>query len=71
MTPDADRCLVCHHDHTCNGFLCVRCLQRRARTIHWRWHDLNYLTAMQAECNAPITTASAARYALRQAQGRI
>ena len=71
MTTDADRCLVCGHTHTCNGFLCVRCLQRRARTIHWRWLDIHYAMAVRAELDAPITTASAARYALRQAQGRI
>lgn len=71
MTPDADRCLVCGHTHTCNGFLCVRCLQRRARTIHWRWHDLNYLRAMQHEASGVTVNASEARYALRQAQGRI
>lgn len=71
MTARADDgCLVCGHDHTCNGFICADCYRLRVNTRHWRWLDLDYLSAVRAELDGPITTASAARFAPRQAQGR-
>ena len=49
MTPDADRCLVCDHDHTMNGFICVLCFRARVHTRHWRWLDARYVRAVETE----------------------
>jgi len=70
MMLDLDGCLACGHDSTMNGFLCAVCYGQRAHSRHWRWLDLGYLRAVQAEVDGPIQTASAARFTLCQARER-